>query len=370
MAVASELYSSVFQSIPVALCAVDRQGRILLTNPALEQLLGWSLSEINQQLLARCLQQAISDPGQALWWTVALNEALALGKTTRLNMPAPFRTPGHENQERPICGLVVPYQHEGMEPFGALAVFYSQELTDSAEAVRDRFLAAISHETWSPISNISLAAELLAKHLDPGQPEQWKLLRIVQAEVTRLQRLVAQFLSPPESRPDRRAATNQVVTLRPLIQQVARTFTLGGTGVRLVVQMPESLPFVLGDAACIQEILAHLVDHVLRYARPGAEITLATQARPDDVLISVAAEGGLLCGACAGLSPRTDQTDTGAGKHSQKDSPPVPDGQDLGLAMARSLVQSLGSQIRCEELVDGGLRLCFTLHRAPEVAGE
>jgi len=110
MDVTPELYVCVFESAPVALCVVDGDGRILLINPALERLLGWRRSERSGQPLARCLQQAIVDPAQALCWTVALSEALrspsplrsgdchtaseavALGKTTYLNLPTDFRT--------------------------------------------------------------------------------------------------------------------------------------------------------------------------------------------------------------------------------------------------------------------------------------
>jgi signal transduction histidine kinase len=355
MGVTSELYTNLFQSIPVALCAVDRQGRILLINPALEQLLGWSLKEFSQQPLANCLQQAIIDPGQALCWTVALDEALAKGNATRLNLPAQFRTQGRDSRLKSLSGVLVPYQYEGMEPFGALAIFYTQELTESVEAVRDRFLGAISHETWSPISNISLAAELLAKSLDPDNVQQWKLLRIVQAEVTRLQRLVAQFLSAPDASRAKPAVPSQVVTLRPLIQQAVRTFTLAETRHYVTVHVPESLPFALGDAETIQEILAHLMDHALRHTRPGTEICLSAQAHPHDLLIRVA---GVTSPLPVVTSPTRDKI------------LPQQDEQDPGLTMARSLAEALGGQLWCEKLVDGGVRLCFTLRRAPEVPGE
>jgi hypothetical protein len=46
---------------------------------------------------------------------------------------------------------------------------------------------------------------------------------------------------------------------------------------------------------------------------------------------------------------------------------PTSEGRDLGLSMARSLVQGLGGQTWCEEPADGGLQLCFTLRRAPKV---
>jgi PAS domain S-box-containing protein len=361
MDVASELYSSVFQSIPVALCAVDRQGRILLANPALEQLLGWSLAELSQQSLVHCLQEAIVDPGQALCWKVAFHEALALDKKTCLDIPAPFRVQGRDGEERLLSGMVMPYRHEGIKPFGALAIFYPQEPTESLEAVRERLVGAISHETWSPISNISLAAELLARHLDPDNPEQWRLLRIVRAEVIRMQRLVAQFLSPADNARIKSAAPSQVVTLRPLIQQTARTFSLAETGHRVIVEVPESLPFVLGDAETIQEILAHLVDHGLRHARPGAQIAVAAQAHSHEVWVSVGGAGGYV-----GLPAQRRQAQSEA-QPLQDTKSPLPDGQDLGLSIARSLVQAMGGEIWCDELPDGSLRFCFSLRRALEV---
>jgi hypothetical protein len=67
------------------------------------------------------------------------------------------------------------------------------------------------------------------------------------------ERLVAQFLSPAESSRARPAVPSQIVTLRPLIHQVAHTLTFAETGHRLTVCVPESLPFALGDAGTIRK---------------------------------------------------------------------------------------------------------------------
>ncbi len=168
MDVAPNAYAYMFESTPVALCATDGEGRILVINPAVERLLGWTMSEHTGRLLADRLRQAIVDPAQALCWTVALGEALAQGKTTYLDLPAGFRTGFPDGHLESVSGVVVACQHSA-DQRGLLVVFHNGSLMDSMSAARTRFFSAISHEFGTPLSNIASAIDLLAGHLDPAQ---------------------------------------------------------------------------------------------------------------------------------------------------------------------------------------------------------
>ena len=104
-----DLYARMFHSAPVALCVTDGDGRILLINQALERLLGWKPSEQVGQPLVDCLRRSVVDPAQVLCWTVALGEALTLGKTTYLGLPASFRTSFNDGRQESIAGVVVSF---------------------------------------------------------------------------------------------------------------------------------------------------------------------------------------------------------------------------------------------------------------------
>jgi signal transduction histidine kinase len=360
MDVAPNAYAYMFESTPVALCATDGEGRILVINPAVERLLGWAMSEHTGWLLADRLRQAIVDPAQALCWTVALGEALAQGKTTYLDLPAGFRTGFPDGHLESVSGVVVACQHSA-DQRGLLVVFHNGSLMDSMSAARTRFFSAISHEFGTPLSNIASAIDLLAGHLDPANPQQQKLIQIAQAELARLRRMTEQLLlASPALKPT--SVPRALVTLRPVIQQVAQIFAIREGSRQVVVDVPSNLPFVWSDADTIHEILNNLVENALRYSPPGTEVTLVAEQRPADVLISVHDQG-------AGVAAE-DREQIFEPYYRGRQGREGAAGQGLGLPIASSLVQQLGGQLWYEQQGPAGSRFCFTLPRAEAIPDE
>jgi PAS domain S-box-containing protein len=343
-------------ALPHGLCIVDGEGRILDLNPALEQLLGWHAAERRGQLLSQCLQQSISDPAQVLFWTVALDQALALGETTHLNLPAVFRTEFDDGRVMAVTGVVVPWPEGAVGHARAMVILHDVTAQQDIEGVRSRFLAVLTHELGTPVINLAAAADLLARHLVVDDSEPWRLLQVIRSEANRLRRLLAQFptTSPvwPESTPPRQ----RLVTLRPLLRQVAHAFQARGPACRIVVQAPADLPFVWSDAESIKEVLSKLVDNALRYAPAGSQVALVARAREDDVVVSVRDHGP---GVALGDEERIFEPWC---RGSQEE--PAANHHGLGLAMARSVVDSLGGQLWHERSPEGGASFCFTLPRA------
>jgi len=339
-------YHSVFSSLLCAICVVDCQGRILRLNPALERLLGWQQAERRGKLLAQCLERGIADPALRLCWTMALSQALVHDETTNLGLATPFLTEADDGHTVSVTGIVAPWRGDDAEPCGALVILHDSALHQDVEGVRSRFLAVVAHELGSPVTNIAAAADLLAARLEAGHAGQEKLLEILRAEVTRLQRLLRRFLSMP-SRPAR-----CTVTLLPLVRSVAQTFQLRGSGHQIIVRVPPSLPFVWGDADGIQEVLSNLVDNAIRYSPAGAQIILAAEARKNDVLVRVADQGH-------GIAKEDESVLFEPGWRSCRDE--SGEGHGLGLPVARALIQALGGELWYEREGEGGSCFCFTL---------
>lgn len=359
------LYASVFSSFPAGTCVVDKEGRILGVNPALEQLLGWQGEALVGRLLVRLLEERIGDPAQALSWTVALSQALVHAQRTDLGFPVAFERDDAGQQPLAIAGTIVPWLGADGQGQGALVLCWDESRESELSRGRDRLLALISHELGSPLTNIAAAADRLAHHMDPGDAQGWPLLQIVRAEAHRLRRLLGQFLAsapaggaradgPPvagDAPAERRAQTAArpeagVVTLPPLLRRVARTFEVRGTGQAISVQVAPDLPFAWGHADWIQEVLSNLVDNALRHAPLGSRVVLSACAREQEIEVCVTDRG-------EGLASGTEQ---------QVFQPGVREGQGLGLPMARALVQSMGGRIWYERDPEGGgARFCFTL---------
>lgn len=350
-------YASVFTSLPAGGCVVDREGNVLALNPALERLLGCQQEALVGQPLVTFLEQRIKDPAQALSWTVALSQALAHGQRTDLGFPVEFGGDGRGREALAITGTIVPWQGLDGEQRGALVVCRDASQEGGLAGGRDRFLALISHELGSPLTNIAAAADRLARHMDPGDAQGWPLLQIVRAEAHRLRRLLGQFVAgvpaarvPAVDSTDGSRPEAGVVTLGPLLRRVARTFEVRGTGQAIVVRTAPDLPFAWGDADRIQEVLSNLVDNALRHAPADSKVVLSARERGEEIEVCVVDEG-------AGLPE---------GQEAEIFEPAARTGQRqrLGLPMARALVQSMGGRIWYERAAGGGgARFCFTLRR-------
>jgi signal transduction histidine kinase len=356
----SVLNDPILASLPHGLCAVDAEGKILAVNPALEGLLGGSLAAQLGRPLSRFLEERIVDPAQVLCWTVALHEALAFGRTTFLNLSADFWG-AQEGQTVSLTGVVAPWD-DGCMRQGALVVFHDSARHNTLEDVRHRFLSVVSHELGSPLTNVSAAADRLARLVGGRGAEEWKLLQIIRGETARLRRLLGQFLSPSPEHTGGLRPARTVITLRPLFHRVVHTYRVREFDHEIEVQVAPDLPFVWGDADRIQEVLSNLVDNALRYAPPGSRVLVAAEGRQDDVMVVVADQGQGVPEAT--IERIFEPLFRGDGERQ------AGGGQGLGLYVSKNLIQTLGGDLWYEHEEGGGARFCFTLPRAKGLPGE
>lgn len=356
------LSRSLLLSLPSAVCVVDGEGKILDGNPALEALLGWNIDAQRGRLLADCLGGAIADPAQALSWLVALNDALVRERTTYLNLPTEFRTGLAERPTATVVGVAAPWADADGRQLGALLLIHDGALYRDMEGIRARFLAAISHELNSPVNNIVAAVERMACLLETKDAPVGRLLGILQAELARLQRLLGSLLSSPQTQMPARAARPDVVALKPLIRRVASVFSVRDMGHPIVVDVPAELPFALGHADSIQQVLGNLVDNALKYAPAGSTVSIVARGRDDDVFVCVVDRGPGIGGPAHDrfLAPRVDLP------HEK----PTTSGHGIGLTIAACLVQSMGGKLWYEEHTAGECRFCFSLPLAPALDGD
>jgi two-component system sensor histidine kinase VicK len=353
---------SIFASLPYGLCIVDDQGEILNINPTLERLLGWRLLELRGQTLSRYLQQGMIDPTQALSWAVALSEALGQGQTTHLNLPTEFRTGFDDERLVSITGVVAPCQSPSAEHPKAMVIFHDSTSQKDSEGARTRFLAVLAHELGTPVTNLTAATDLLVKRVKADDEALRRLLRVICNEANRLRRLLTQFhttLSDPTAVPQPR---KRLVTLRPVLREVAQAFGVRDLGCQVVVQVPPDLPFVWSDTERIQQVLSKLVDNAIRYAPPGSYVALAAEERGDEIVVSVQDRG-------PGV-PKEDEEMLFEPWCRGSQEEPATEHQGLGLAMAHILVQSLSGRLWHEKPLDGGASFCFSLPRAQGLPDE
>jgi signal transduction histidine kinase len=117
--------------------------------------------------------------------------------------------------------------------------------------------------------------------------------------------------------------------------------------------MPDDMPLVDLDPLRIQQVVVNLVANALRYAPAASVVSIAGQARPGWVTVSVVDHG-------PGIAP--DLLPHLFGRFAKAEDSR---GSGLGLAIARRLVEAHGGNIKADQPAGGGTVIAFDLPIGP-----
>lgn len=217
------------------------------------------------------------------------------------------------------------------------------------EARRRQLLADVAHELRTPLSVIQANLEALVDGLYPLDEAH---LRRVLDETVIMSRLLNDLQTLSTAEAGALVLHREPTGARQLIDGAIRSFTAQASdaGVRLESRAADTLPEIQVDRLRIGEVLGNLLSNALRHTPPGGVVTVTARATDDEVELSVADTG-------AGIPP--ERLPHVFDRFSRAPDSP---GAGLGLAIARSLVEAHGGEIRAES-GPGGTTISFTLPR-------
>lgn len=223
---------------------------------------------------------------------------------------------------------------------------------------RRSLVGAVSHDLRTPLSTIKLATStLLDPDADVSDADAGELLRLVDQQADRLDRLVANLLDMTRIQ----AGALEVRRERaPLADLVAGALEILGPSLapgRVTVFIPDDLPAVEADPILIRQVLVNLIDNAARYSpEDGPVVVTATAPGADRVEVAVEDRGpGVPAGERAGIFQMVNRREAGGRG-------------GLGLGIAAAFLEAHGERIWVEERAGGGARFVFTLTAAPEAA--
>lgn len=239
-------------------------------------------------------------------------------------------------------------------------VLASTDVTDVVAAVhaRDKFLAAMSHEFRTPLTNILGYAELLQDDtsLSPGAKSD---LQIMMRNARHLNHMVDDILAASLTG-EEAASIRTPLDLAELMRQAGDSFGPEATnnGISLKVSTDASLP-ILGDRTGLVRVLNNLVSNALKYSEPGTTVTLAAKEEGAWAVCEVADHGlGIAPEDMSRLFTRFQRSDAALRSG-------IP-GTGLGLALAKEVAEQHGGELECTSEV--GVGSVFTLRLPLRVA--
>ncbi|TDL41125.1 PAS domain-containing sensor histidine kinase [Arthrobacter nitrophenolicus] len=239
---------------------------------------------------------------------------------------------------------------------GSVVAFSDVTEFVNALAIKDDFVANISHEFRTPLMSIVGYLDIVLDTPDEDPEQQEAFLRIAQSNAEKLLGLVSDLLSASSDSMD---VHPQKVDLQNLIAMsvASARHRAGSRGVEIVNDARQPL-WLTADPGRVNQVLDNLLSNAIKYSQAGDTVTIRAWETPENVSFSV--------------------TDTGIGI-SQTDLPKIftryfrsnsvresaIPGVGLGLGIVKRIVENHGGSITASSMPGSGSTFTVTLPKGP-----
>ena len=329
--------AAVLDQMADGVIIVDSRGRVMLINPAAEEIFTVSEQDAYNRSVVQVLRQhQIID----LWRECVasgISQVVYVELITKRLFLQGFATP----LENALAGSI-------------LLVFQDVTQLRLLETVRRDFISNISHELRTPLASLKALSEtLLDSALDDPQAARRFLTRM-ETEVDALSLMVQELVEL--SRIESGKVPLHLVAIHPgdLLQPAVERLRLQAerAGLQLGVDCPADLPFVLADPPRMEQVIVNLLHNAIKFTPPGGKVILTARQEGDTINFSVEDNG-------EGISledlPRIFE------RFYKADRARSGGGTGLGLAIARHLVEAHAGRIWAESVQGQGSTFTFSL---------
>jgi two-component system phosphate regulon sensor histidine kinase PhoR len=319
---------------------VNRDGRLVLTNPAAQSML-----------------QMPGPASDAHYLEVVRHPAIAATMSAVLSgrPAAPAEVDLGGSPVRRVMANVVPVSPQR----GGGAVLVLHDITDlrHADQVRRDFVANVSHELRTPLTAIRGYVEALLD-TPADADEAGKFLEVISRHTYRMERLVHDLLRLARLDAGQETVERTDCAVGDIIDAVNEALEplLSSRGQQVKHVVAPEAARVVGDAAKLQDILRNLIENASNYSAENGTIEVDARRGPGGIEITVADRGpGIPDADLPRIFERFYRADRSRSR--------APGGTGLGLSIVRHLVELHGGTISAANREGGGAS--FTL-RLPD----
>ena len=339
--------NSILENLGSGVLAVNTEGRITLFNGAASAILGWSVPDALGRPCADLLGETASD----LLHTLASGNGVQ-GRDATLSRPDGHSVPVRFN-------TVCLYNADG-EAAGAVETFEDisklQELSQQASRVNTltalgEMAATVAHEIRNPLGGIGGFAGLLERDLDLDDPRRRLVKRIIEG-VSGLNRMVTNLLN--YTRPTQ--LNMRPVNFVQVVEDCIGFFEIdGGTQLEAIelhrdYASPE-IPCRI-DPEQVQQIVLNLLHNALQAMPNGGRLTIGVSevdpGQDSRTELSVPCTTLTVTDSGMGMSEEVQ------GKLFMPFFTTKEDGNGLGLATAKKVIEAHGGDIQIESAPNQG----------------
>ena len=341
---------AMLTSMVEGVMVLDRRGRVLQINPALEKMFDVTRMEARGHPCSDVFRHPQLDTLVSNVLTKRVNEEdeiLLHPSGRRLHIEASVTECEREND---AC---------------AILVFHDMTELRRLEIIRKDFVANVSHELRTPLTSIKGYIEALLDGAKDDPETSAQFLHIILKQSDRLNLILEDLLQLSKIESGQVQFKREPLHIQGIIERTLAMIKpiADKKGHRLISFVEDQLPDVLGDEDRLIQILSNLLDNAVKYTPEKGTITVAAHPVSDNVEQPAVA-----------TAVELSVTDTGMGIP-EMDRPRVFErfyrvdkarsrelgGTGLGLAIVRHIVEGLGGRVWVEANVPTGSRFVVRL---------
>lgn len=352
-----ELLQVTIGSIGDAVIATDIEGRINFINPVAEELTGWTMQEAAGKPLEEIFQIVNEETRQAVEspFTAIKRDGVVVGLANHTTLIT------KDEREIPIEDSGAPIRDENGKVIGAILVFHditerraaererekllkneqiARSEAESANRLKDEFLATVSHELRTPLNAILGWASMLNRGTMTEENVR-NALHIIERNAKAQADIISDILDVSRIITGKLQIESQPVELAPIIRAAVETLhpAAEAKAIDLKVSLGETEGFVIGDSDRLLQIIWNLISNAIKFTPNNGQIEIALGRVDSHVELKVSDNGiGISTEFLPFVFERFRQADAST---TRSDS-----GLGLGLAIVRHLVELHGGTVR------------------------
>ncbi|RQD76437.1 MAG: HAMP domain-containing histidine kinase [Candidatus Syntrophonatronum acetioxidans] len=335
---------SLLSSVSSGIILLDREGKIVLSNPAAEAIISFS----HQEVAGRSHLSLIRDYKLSRKVEKVMEKGQVDSLELTLNYP----------YEKILEVNLAPVKDARGEVTGQVMVFHDITEIRRLEKIRRDFIANVSHELRTPVTAVKGFAETLLEEDTLKDPQAVKeFASIINQEGERLNRLIGDLLELSKIE-GQGSMTFAPVDLKGVAEETVKKMKRAANlkELDLELEIPSSPLYVLGDEDKIHQVFSNLLDNSIKYTPGGGKIRVVLEEEENQLKVLVEDTGmGIPQEEIPRIFERFYRVDkTRSRKYG---------GTGLGLTIVKHIVEAHHGSIWVESIPSRGTRFYFTLPR-------
>ena len=388
-----ERYRTLFDGVPVGLYRSAPDGRILDSNLAHTEMLGYPDREslpvnatdlyvdtedrkrwqdlMERKDIVRDFEVQLRRPDGTIIWVVNHARAVRDADCRVLHLEGSLENITERKQAEEELAKYRDHLEELIEERTSDLVV-AKEQAESADRLKSAFLAAMSHELRTPLNSIIGFTGIILKGLvGPLNDEQAKQMGMVQKSARHLLSLITDVLDISKIEAGQIEILAKPFDMRDAIEKVVQTVTplAQKKGLALVSKVAPQVGRLTSDQRRVEQILINLVNNAVKFTPEGGKVTVFANLILDFVSRNVdysirnpqSAIRIRVIDTGIGIKPEDmdklfhtfQQIDDGLSRQHE--------GTGLGLSICKMLTEMLGGEIGVESGWGVGSTFTFTL---------